>query len=165
MFSRDDVEGVKEFMNFVSKRFNYDDLLYPRHQCLNHVRKPKGQVEDHLYIHGMAATYTRWVYHGEPLVVVPHEIDHHIDEHSLNDDFDMDVADENDLDDAICGLVEELYIAEEEGKRKESMFAILLEEMKQELYPSGPCKMFYFVVGYIITSDFTEFLMLHSQYF
>ena len=40
--------------------------------------------------------------------------------------------DENDPDDGICGLVEELYTAEEEGKRKESMFSVLLED-------SSPC--------------------------
>jgi len=53
------MDGVNEFMTFVSERFNDDEeILCPCRRCLNQVHKPKGQVEDHLYIHGMATTYT-----------------------------------------------------------------------------------------------------------
>ncbi|CAD6268031.1 unnamed protein product [Miscanthus lutarioriparius] len=63
----------------------------------------------------MATTYTRWIHHGEPLEVVPHEIDDHVDEHtSLNEDFGMNVDEEDDPDDGIHGMVEELYTAKEE---------------------------------------------------
>ena len=65
-------------------------------------------------------------------------------------------------DDGICGMVEELYTAEEEGKGKKSMFAILLEEMKQQLSQGGPCTRFSFVVKFI-SSHFTGFLMVDSQ--
>ena len=103
----------------------------------------------------MATTYTRWIHHGEPLEVVPHEIDDHVDEHtSLNEDFGMNVDEEDDPDDGIRGMVEELYTAEEEGKGKKSMFAILLEEMKQELYPGGPCTRFSFVVKLLHIKSF-----------
>jgi hypothetical protein len=39
----------------------------------------------------------------------------------------MNVDEENDPHDGIHGMVEELYSTEEEGTRKKSMFAILLE--------------------------------------
>ncbi|XP_066376106.1 uncharacterized protein [Miscanthus floridulus] len=118
MSSREHVNGVNEFMTFVSERFSDDEEMFcPCHQCLNRVRRPKGQVQDHLYIHGMATTYTRWVHHGEPSEVVPHEIDDHVDEHtSLNEDFGMNVDEEDDPDDGIRGMVEELYTAEVEGR-------------------------------------------------
>ncbi|CAD6250885.1 unnamed protein product [Miscanthus lutarioriparius] len=63
----------------------------------------------------MATTYTRWVHHGEPLEVVPHEIDDHVDEHtSLNEDFGMNVDKEDDPDYGIRCMVKELYTTEEE---------------------------------------------------
>jgi len=156
MFSEEHVNGVNEFMTFVSERFNDDEeMLCPCRKCLNRVRKPKGQVQDHLYIYGMATTYTRWIHHGEPLEVVPHEIDDHVDEHtSLNEDFGMNVDEEDDPDDGIHGTVEELYIAKEEGKGKKSMFAILMEEMKQQLSPGGPCTRFSFVVKLLHIKSF-----------
>uniref|UniRef100_A0A0E0DAY6 Transposase-associated domain-containing protein n=1 Tax=Oryza meridionalis TaxID=40149 RepID=A0A0E0DAY6_9ORYZ len=115
-FSNEYMDRVNEFMTFVSERFSDDEeMLCPCHRCLNRVRQFKGQVHDHLHIHGMATTYTRWIHHGEPLEVVPHEIDDHVDEHtSLNEDFDMNVDEEDDPDDGIHGMVEELYTAEEE---------------------------------------------------
>jgi hypothetical protein len=72
MFNKEHMDGVKEFMTIISERFNDDEeILCPCRGCLNRVHKPKGLVEDHLYIHGMATTYTRWVDHGETLEVVP----------------------------------------------------------------------------------------------
>jgi len=45
MFSEEHVNGVNEFMTFVSERFNDDEeMLCPCRKCLNQVRKPKGQV-------------------------------------------------------------------------------------------------------------------------
>ncbi|CAD6267915.1 unnamed protein product [Miscanthus lutarioriparius] len=53
----------------------------------------------------MATTYTRWIHHGEPLEVLPHEIDDHVDEHtSLNEDFGMNVDEEDDPNDGIRGM-------------------------------------------------------------
>jgi hypothetical protein len=66
----------------------------------------------------------------------------------------MNVDEENDPHDGIHGMVEELYSAEEEGTRKKSMFAILLEEMKQELYPGGECSRFSFVVKLLHIKSF-----------
>jgi hypothetical protein len=175
MFSDEHVDGVNEFMTFVSERFNDDEeMLCPCRKCLIRVCKPKGQVQDDLLMNGMATTYTRWIHHGEPLEVVAHEIDDYVDEHtSLNDDFGMNVDEEDDPDDGIRGMVEELYTAEEEGKRKKSMFAILLEETKQQLSPGGPCTRFSFVVKllhiksfyWISNGGFTAILKLLSSSF
>jgi len=89
------------------------------------------------------------------LKVVPHEIGDHVDEHtSINEDFSMNVDEEDDPDDGLQGMVRELYSAEEEGKEKTSMFAILLEEMKQELYPGGICTRFSFVVKLLHIKSF-----------
>jgi len=89
------------------------------------------------------------------LKVVPHEIGDHVDEHtSINEDFSMNVDEEDDPDDGLQGMVRGLYSAEEEGKEKTSMFAILLEEMKQELYPGGICTRFSFVVKLLHIKSF-----------
>ena len=156
LFSRAHVDGVNEFMSFVSERFSDDEeILCPCRHCLNRVRSFKGQIEDHLYIYGMSSTYTRWVHHGESLDVVAAENDDHVDEHtSVNEDFAMNVDEEDDPDDGIHAMVEELYTAEEEGNGKKSMFAILLEEMKQELHPGGPCTRFSFVVKLLHIKSF-----------
>lgn len=112
-FNNEYMDGVNEFMTFLSERFGDDEeMLCPCRRCLNRVPQFKGRVHDHLHIHGMATTYTRWIHHGEPLKVVPHEIDDHVDEDtSLNEDFDMNVDEEDDPDDGIHGMVEELYTA------------------------------------------------------
>ena len=129
-------------------------MLCPCRQCLNRVRKPQGQVQDHLYINGMSSTYTRWIYHGEPLEVL-HENEDHVDEQTrIHKNFGMNVDKEDDPDDGIRDMVEELYTAEDEGKGKRSMFAIILEEMKQELYPDAPSTRFSFVVKLLHIKSF-----------
>jgi hypothetical protein len=58
-------------MGFISERFNDgEQILCPCRWCLNRTRGHKGLVEDHLYLNGMASTYTRWIHHGEPLLDV-----------------------------------------------------------------------------------------------
>ena len=56
--------------------------------------------------------------HGEPLDVGPHGVDHVVEHTSVNEDFGMDVDEEDDPDDGIHDMVEELYTAQEEGKQK-----------------------------------------------
>lgn len=74
MLIKEHMDGVNEFMTFVSERLNNEEeILCLYRRCLNRVRQPKGKVEDHLYIHGMASTYNRWIYHGESSEVVLHE--------------------------------------------------------------------------------------------
>ena len=72
-------------MQFVRRSAAEDaHVLCPCRSCLNRAQQPLGTVEAHLLIYGMASTYDRWVYHGEPLHAEPEpEPDadpHHVDE-------------------------------------------------------------------------------------
>jgi hypothetical protein len=122
----------------------------------------------------MDRTYTRWIHHGEPLEVIQFENESHaVEQSSINEDPGMNVDEEDDPDDGIYKMVQELYAAEDEGKRKRSMFGIILEEMKQQLHPGGKSTRFSFVVKllhiksfYRITNvAFTALLKLLSSEF
>ena len=85
--SAEHTKGVEEFMQFVRRSAAEDaHVLCPCRSCLNRAQQPLGTVEAHLLIYGMASTYDRWVYHGEPLHAEPEpepEPDadpHHVDE-------------------------------------------------------------------------------------
>ncbi|WVZ50757.1 hypothetical protein U9M48_001982 [Paspalum notatum var. saurae] len=97
LFSKAHLDGVSEFMKFVFERFDENaEILCPCRKCLNQVCLDKGHVEDHLYIHGMASTYTRWINHGEPLEGIITENRSHSDEQlGFNDDvgLNQDVED------------------------------------------------------------------------
>jgi hypothetical protein len=57
LFSKPHLEGVSEFMKLVIERFNAnEEILCPRRKCLNRLSGHRGQVEDHLCLHGMAST-------------------------------------------------------------------------------------------------------------
>jgi hypothetical protein len=59
------IAGVRDFMKFISERYaDSEEVLCPCRACLNRLAKPKSQIEDHLYIHGMTSTYTTWIHHG-----------------------------------------------------------------------------------------------------
>jgi hypothetical protein len=136
LFSKAHLDGVKEFMQFVSQSFDdSEEILSPCRRCLNQICGHKGLLEDHLYLNGMASTYTSWIHHGEPLLdaetnecLIPQE--------------DSTCFDEP--DDRIPDMVHELFTAED--GRQNSMFATLLEEMKQELYPGSASTRLSFVV-------------------
>src|SRR6266540_1039098 len=138
LFSKAHLDGVKEFMQIVSESFNdSEEILCPCRRCLNQIRGHKGLVEDHLYLNGMASTYTNWIHHGEPLLdPIPQEDNTCFDEH----------------DDRIPDMVHELFAAEDGGQN--SMFATLLEEMKQELYPGSASTRFSFVVKVLHIKSF-----------
>ena len=101
LFSKAHLDGVKEFMQIVSESFNdSEEILCPCRRCLNQIRGHKGLVEDHLYLNGMASTYTNWIHHGEPLLdPIPQEDNTCFDEH----------------DDRIPDMVHELFVAEDGG--------------------------------------------------
>jgi hypothetical protein len=43
-------------MKLISERFaESEEVLCPCQKCLNPLAKPKSHIEDHLYIHGIAA--------------------------------------------------------------------------------------------------------------
>ena len=120
LFSKPHLDGVSNFMKFVSERYDEnEEILCPCRRCLNRIHQHKGIMEDHLYIHGMASTYTRWMYHGEEMDVQSNENAHHLDGHiDFSDDVGMNEVQEDDDDDKIHDMVEELYVAEEEGNKK-----------------------------------------------
>src|SRR3954465_3942947 len=70
--SPEHTKGVAEFMQFVRLSVANDDhVLCPCRSCLNRDTKSLDVVEAHFLLYGMASTYDRWVYHGEPLHPIP----------------------------------------------------------------------------------------------
>jgi hypothetical protein len=93
LFSKAHLDGVKDFMNFVSEKFHEsEEILCPCRRCLNRIPGHKGLVEDHLYLNGMASTYTQWIHHGESLLDArTNEFSVHVDDNTgLNEDACID---------------------------------------------------------------------------
>ena len=155
LFSDAHLDGVKEFMNLVSQRFDKnEEVLCPCRRCLNRVHQHKGEVYDHLLIHGMTSTYTRWVHHGEPFEAEINENYDHVDEYiGINEDDSMNENEEDEPDNRIHDMIRELYPTNDQSRGK-SMFAALLEEMKHELYPGAPYTRFSFLVKLLHIKSF-----------
>ncbi|XP_039775588.1 uncharacterized protein LOC120643130 [Panicum virgatum] len=101
----------------------------------------------------MTSTYDQWIHHGEALDGRIIENADHLNEHiPFNEDVGMN-EDEEDLDDRIPDMVKELFIAEEQGAEN-SMFAAILEEMKEELFPGAAVTRFSFVVKLLHIKSF-----------
>jgi hypothetical protein len=155
LFSKAHLDGVKDFMNFVSEKFHEsEEILCPCRRCLNRIPGHKGLVEDHLYLNGMASTYTQWIHHGESLLDArTNEFSVHVDDNTgLNEDACIDEVEEYDPDDRLPDMVHELFAAEDGGQK--SMFRVILEEMKQELYPGSSTSRFSFVVKLLHIKSF-----------
>jgi hypothetical protein len=155
LFSKRYLAGVDEFMKFVEERFTEtEEILCPCRKCLNQLYKNKSQVEDHLYINGMASTYTTWIHHGEPLLNarLNENVDHIDEQHSFNEDACMNEFEQDNLDDRLLEMVHELFTSEE-GAQK-SMFAVVLDEMKQTIHPGSPFTKFSFVVRLLHIKSF-----------
>jgi len=156
LFSREHLDGVNEFMQFVSERFgDSQEIPCPCSKCLNLVNRHKGLVEDHLYFNGMSSTYTRWIHHGEPLPDGTTENVGHLEGHiDFNEDVVMD-EDHEDPDDRLPDMLQELYVAEHAVQSGEkSMFAAVLEEIKKELHPGSDHSRFSFVVKLLHIKSF-----------
>jgi len=93
----------------------------------------------------MSRTYTRWVYHGEPLITEASETVEHetqdpgdmgidsldeIDVHEYHDD-----DDDEDCDDRIPELLGDLYKTADKEKKNRPKFGKILEDAKCALYP------------------------------
>jgi predicted nucleic acid-binding Zn ribbon protein len=66
-FSKEYVEDLDEFMNFVLDRFRENDkILGPCLKCLNLKYNTQIRVWCHLFLMGMDPTYHRCIHHGEP---------------------------------------------------------------------------------------------------
>ncbi|XP_039818516.1 uncharacterized protein LOC120681025 [Panicum virgatum] len=101
----------------------------------------------------MTSTYDQWIHHGEALDGRIIENADHLNEHiPFNEDVGMNEGEE-DLDDRIPDMVKELFIAEEQGAEN-SMFAAILEEMKEELFPGAAVTRFSFVVKLLHIKSF-----------
>ena len=87
LFSREYIEGVKEFMKFIQEKFSEDDKIhYPCRKCLNNNYLHQTVANTHLLMYGMESTYTRWIYHGEyfDVDVIEHPVDVHDTEDGHN---------------------------------------------------------------------------------
>uniref|UniRef100_A0A8R7R4G5 Transposase-associated domain-containing protein n=2 Tax=Triticum urartu TaxID=4572 RepID=A0A8R7R4G5_TRIUA len=87
LFSREYVNGVKEFMNLIQAKFSEDEeILCPCRECLNRKYWHQAVVNKHILTHGMESTYTRWIYHGEDFNadVIEHPVDVHDSEDGNN---------------------------------------------------------------------------------
>jgi hypothetical protein len=117
-------------------------------------------------MHGMSNTYTRWIHHGEPpLVMVTGSVEHlnedigcsveHFDEDvGCNVEFGANESQDDPEDDQMCLMVHDLYPDENHGPRMKSKFATILEEMEQVLHPDGPYTRFSFVVKLLHIKSF-----------
>lgn len=96
--------GVKEFMEFVKERFpEHIPISCPCRHCLNQTERPQQEVNDHILIHGMSATYTRWTHHGESLDATIVEYSEQVDGSVHDDGIAVDdEPDNNDNDDGIA---------------------------------------------------------------
>ncbi|KAE8772243.1 hypothetical protein D1007_55830 [Hordeum vulgare] len=162
-FSKEDMKGVDEFMQFVQANFSKDAVIVcPCCNCLNHSRKAQGVVEDHLLLNGMAITYDRWIYHGEPLAGQPQHIEADTQaphmmgggdgginfmENILRENVGLDEEDGHEYD-RIPDLLKDLYDAEDRADGQKSMFAEVLEEAKCAAHEGGKFSRFTFCFAY-----------------
>jgi hypothetical protein len=141
------VKGVEEFMNFVSERYPEDThIRCPCVNCLNQRLRPQSEVETHIHIYGMSATYTRWIHHGESEYTevegIEEEVegyDHHFGIHM---DVDNDVYDD---DHGVPKMIGELFAAAE-ADGEEPRFAGVLGDSKKALSSGSSHSKFSFVV-------------------
>jgi len=146
LFSREYINGVKEFMGFIQGKFSEDDeILCPCSRCLNQKYLNQDLVEKHILMNGMESTYTRWIHHGESFDV--DVVEHLVDVHD-NDDSSIHGICE--MDDGNCGadrfeeMLQDLQTRGEQNKQGEnedgnndadSFFKIVMKEAKRHLYP------------------------------
>nr|XP_040251541.1 uncharacterized protein LOC120968676 [Aegilops tauschii subsp. strangulata] len=180
LFSREYIEGVKEFMNFIQEKFSEDDKIFcPCRKCLNHHYQHQTVANTHILTYGMESTYTRWIYHGEDFDV--DVIEHRVDVH--------DTEDGDNGADRFEEMFEDLRTAVEQAQSEtenqdannggnpyenESFLKNVMKEAKRQLY-HGCTKFsrFSFVVKLlhlksyhrIPNSAFTEILKLLAQAF
>ncbi|BAH94747.1 Os10g0141500, partial [Oryza sativa Japonica Group] len=105
-------------------------------------------------MYGMSNTYTRWIHHGEPLVMVTENVEHLNEDVSCNVEFETNEPQDDPEDDQMYRMVQDLYPDQNHGPRTKSKFATILEEMKQVLHPGGPYTRFSFVVKLLHIKSF-----------
>ena len=108
------MQGVEEFIKFVSERYPEDaHIRCPCLNCLNQRLRPQTEVETHIHIFGMSATYTRWIHHWESaeVEVTEQEDEGREDDFGIHVDMDDDVYNDNH---GVLEMMGELYAAAEE---------------------------------------------------
>ena len=162
-------KGVAEFMQFVRLNFANDaDVLCPCRSCMNRDTQSLHDIENHLLVYGMASTYDRWVYHGEPLHPVPeaghggepeaghggepeagHGGDagaHHLGGGDAEARYVGLEEEDGYEDDRIPDLFADLYKSEPQGPGQNTIFADLIEEAKRAASDGGTMSRFSFTV-------------------
>jgi hypothetical protein len=84
-------------------------------------------------------------------VVINEQADNIDEQYSMNEDVSMNESEH--LEDRLPDMVQELFIAREEGAQN-SMFAAVLFEMKQELHPGASYTRFSFVAKLLHIKSF-----------
>ncbi|WVZ71512.1 hypothetical protein U9M48_020091 [Paspalum notatum var. saurae] len=150
LFSREYINGVREFMSLVQRKFGEDeDILCPCSRCLNQKCFHQAIVEKHILVNGMESTYIRWIHHGENSEV--HVFERPVDVHDHVDPSIHGsgvIEDDNNGDDRFDRMLQDLCTAEEQDKEdaenedgnntdddNESFYRIVMEEAKRHLYP------------------------------
>ena len=167
--SYEHLRGVDEFIVFARRNAaGAAEILCPCPSCNNRTRQTLQDVESHLLLRGMAATYDRWIHHGEPLHAEPgaepgHQPDaHHADEggEHLEDDhvvlensFNL-VEEDGDEDDRIPDLFKDLYESEPQGDGQNTIYAELIEEAKRSASDGGTMSRFAFTVKLLHVKSF-----------
>jgi hypothetical protein len=116
------VKGVEEFMNFVSERYPKDThIRCPCVNCLNQRLRPQSEVETHIHIYGMSATYTRWIHHGESADTEVEGIEEEVEGYDHDFGIHMDVDDDvYDDDHGVPEMIGELFaVVEADGKSQD----------------------------------------------
>ena len=142
------INGVQEFMDFVSARFPQGGHVpCPCTRCVNLTWRPQPLVHDHILIHGMAATYTRWIHHGEPAdAAMIENLEQGGQGNHHDEGIQMDVDDDDyDEDFGVPEMLGELYAAAEADGEKPK-FAKVLEDAKKALIPGSKHSKFSFMV-------------------
>jgi hypothetical protein len=156
-FSPEYINGVKEFMSFIQKKFGEDeDILCPCSRCINQKSFHQALVEKHILMNGMESTYIQWIHHGENF---EEDADHSIHGTCV-------IEDGNYGDDRFDGMLQDLCTVEDQDKEdgenedgdntnddNESFYGVVLKEAKHLIY-SGCTKFLRlsFVVKLTLTS-------------
>jgi hypothetical protein len=153
LFSREHVDGVKEFMNFIQGKSSEDEqILCPCDRCLNQKYLSQALVNMHILLNGMDSSYTRQIHHGQRLDVdvieYPDDVhdndDGFIHEEGVTEDYSADrlevvlgdlqnTTEQARQDDGNEGGQDQNGDAE--SHNKESFYEAVMKEAKRHLYP------------------------------
>ncbi|XP_022156813.1 uncharacterized protein LOC111023653 [Momordica charantia] len=122
--------GVESFIEFGFHHANGSKIIRcPCLKCGTRIDKDAATIRNHLYEHGIDQSYRVWFWHGE-------EHAPRTDEDRLNDEFNKNHEDDNDLFDVI-DMVQTVY---DEISHVPKSFENMFDNAKKPLYPG--CKKF-----------------------